>query len=306
MVDLNVNVTVKIPGLQKLADAASSGLGAVVGSWLAPWIAKQQGEAQRITAMSQADSMRIIAQAKDETRQALEVPESNPGTPELTQDITQRLEYQNLKRQHNLRSIVGQAADELHDEDVPDHETDHDWMARFFDYAQDVSEHDIRQLWSKILAGEVRSSGSVSLRTLSVLRNMSHGEAQLFAEAMRYRIDDYIFSKFCTKSSDTLHYRDLEYRFVDMGLLYSTIGPRPPRRLSLDKSGTATVVNADSILVLHGKPNLSIDDDGNKSVLKTPAMELAQYCDVTFKCDVPPTLGQVPRREKLPLTSRSD
>lgn len=281
MVDLNVNVTVKVPGLKKLADAASSGLGAVVGSWLAPWMAKQQGKAGRIEAISQAVTMQIIAQAKAEARQALAAHEAVAGTLEMTREqITQRLEYQELKRQRNLKSVVGQAAEELGDEEVADHETDHDWMARFFEYVQDVSEEDIRNLWGRILAGEVRSPGNVSLRTLSILRNMSHREAVLFAEAMRYRIDDYIFWKFCVKSSDTLTAGDFYYRFVDMGLFYSTLESRPPRRLSVGKKGAATVVNADTILFLQGQPNRSIDDDGNKSVLKAPAMELAHYCEV--------------------------
>ena len=279
MVDLNVNVTVKVPGLKKLADAASSGLGAVVGSWLAPWIAHQQGEARRVEAIAEADSMRIIAQAQAETQQVLAAPDHGPV--EITPgQITQRLDYQELKRQRNLKSVVEQAAEDLANEEVPDHGTDHDWMARYFEYVQDVSEEDVRRLWSRILAGEVRSPGSVSLRTLSILRDMSYREAQLFAEAMRYRIDDYLFRDLCLRTSDMLTRRDFEFWFVDIGLFYSPVELRPSRRLSLDKDGKAALANADSVLCLIGQPNKLIDDGDNRALLKTPGMELAQHCAV--------------------------
>ena len=282
MVDLNVNVTVKVPGLKKLSDVAASGIGAVAGSLLAPWMAKQQREAKRIEAMGQADSLRIIAQAQADARQALTAHDAATGTLEITREqITQRLEFQERKRQRNIVSVVSQAAEELGDEEVADHEPDHDWTARFFEYVQDVSEEDIRRMWARILAGEVRSPGGVSLRTLSILRNMSRREAELFGEAMRYRIDDYIFWKFCVKASTILKNNDFYYRFVDMGLFYSPIETRPPRQISLDKNGVSTLPNADHILFVHGTPNRSIDESDNKAVLKTPAMELARFCDVT-------------------------
>ena len=210
MLDVNINVpdkvTVKAPGLEKLLDFTVSGIGAVAGSMLAPWMAKQQARAKAIEEKSQADSLRLIAQAQADARQALLAPNSaTTGTLKITREqITQRLEFQEHKRQQNITSAVRQAARELGNEEVPNHEPDHDWTARFFEYVQDVSEDDVRKIWARILAGQVRSPGSVSLRTLSILRNMSRREAELFREAMRYRIDDYILQRFCLQSSSKL------------------------------------------------------------------------------------------------------
>ena len=117
------------------------------------------------------------------------------------------------------------------------------------------------------------------MRTLSILRNMSRLEAELFTEAMRCRIDDYIIWRFCVKSSDKLNSNDFYYRFVDMGLFYSPVDTRPPRHISLDKNGTTHLVNADHILFLNGRPNMRVDQDADKAVLKTPAIELSPFCE---------------------------
>ena len=51
----------------------------------------------------------------------------------------------------------------------------------------------MQQIWSSILAGEVESPGRTSLRTLDILKNMTKKDAELFNEAMKYKIQDFIF-----------------------------------------------------------------------------------------------------------------
>ena len=280
MVDFNI--TVKVRGLEKLLDVIASGIGAVAGPMLAPWIAKRHAEAKHIEAKGQANSLRTIAQAQADARQAVTGSTATTGSLEITQNqITQRLQFQEHKRQQNIVAVVRQAAEELADEEVPDHEPDHDWTARFFEYVQDVSEEDVRRIWGRILAGQVKSPGGVSLRTLSILRNMSHLEAELFREAMRYCIEDYVFYRLCSELSDNLNSNDFYFRFVDMGLFYSPIETRPPRHISLDEKGAAYLVNADHILFLHGTPRKTVDHEDDKAVLKTPAIELAPFCKAT-------------------------
>ena len=93
--------------------------------------------------------------------------EAEHGVVEITRgDITQSIEFQGRKRMANASSIIDGAAEELGDKEVPNHEPDPDWTARFFDYAQDISSEDMQRIWAKILAGEVESPGRTSLRTL--------------------------------------------------------------------------------------------------------------------------------------------
>ena len=93
--------------------------------------------------------------------------------------------FQSKKRMANMQSIVGQAIEKM-PEQVPDTPVDHDWTARFFDNAKDVSDEEMQKLWAKLLAGEVERPGCVSLRTLDILRNMTQKEAELFARAVNY------------------------------------------------------------------------------------------------------------------------
>ena len=208
MNDVNDDPTInlKVPALEKLLDYAASGIGAVATPLLAPYVARQHARAKLIEAKTEADSLRLIADAQADARRALLASNDGAGgTLEITQaQITQRLEFQEHKRHRNIASAVREAATELEGETVADHEPDHDWTARFFEYVQDISSEGVRSIWSRILAGEVRSPGGVSMHTLSILRNLSSREANLFAEAMRYRIDDFILKGPCLRASDEL------------------------------------------------------------------------------------------------------
>ena len=84
--------------------------------------------------------------------------------------VTQRIQYQENKRQANLESVVEKAADELQGKEIQDHTVDHDWTARFFNDVADVSSEDMQLLWSRILAGEIERPGSTSIRTIGILK----------------------------------------------------------------------------------------------------------------------------------------
>ena len=67
---------------------------------------------------------------------------------------------------------------------------DADWMARFIDCAQDVSDDEMRLLWSKVLSGELSKPNSISVMTLETLRNMSKRDAEIFHKLASYTIVD--------------------------------------------------------------------------------------------------------------------
>lgn len=181
-----------VPALGKLADYAASGIGSVAGPMLASWkarreanakliAAKGEAEAQRILAEGQATTMQIIANAQADARSILVSPDSIvQGQLELGAAVSQRIQFQEKKRQSNIRQVVTKAALELEGKEVRDHEPDHDWTARFFNDVQDVSSEEMQQLWGKILAGEVEMPGSTSLRTLSILKNLDQSTANTF------------------------------------------------------------------------------------------------------------------------------
>lgn len=231
MSDLNL----KVPALEKLLDYTVSGIGAVAGPMLATWKARKEAEAKRIAAQGNADARaieaggdaataQILADAQAAAQRALSAPiESGGGVLEFSRDgIVQRIEFQEQKRQHNIASVVCDAAANLGDETVSAHAPDPDWTARFFDNVQDISSEKMKKLWAKVLSGEVRNPGSTSLRTLDVLRNMTSKDAHVFNNAAQYVIDDFIFHDHAGTTSTcepALSMNNL-LQMDDCGLLY--------------------------------------------------------------------------------------
>ena len=143
-----VDVNLKVPALEKLIDYTASGSGAVAGPMLVTWKAEKEARATLIEAKGQADRLTLIAEAR---RYLVDPNGTGLGTLEIdASDIRQRIEFQEQKRQANIASTVQDAATELGDKEVPEHEPDPDWTARFFDCVQDVSSEDMRKLWAKL------------------------------------------------------------------------------------------------------------------------------------------------------------
>ena len=213
-------------------DYTASGVGAVAGPMLAPWKASQEGKARltsarvdaeicRIRAESEAGALQIISKAQSEARQYTIAPNAKVrGTVGITRDnVMQRIEFQERKRLTNIASVVEDAAEELGDKEVPDHDPDPDWTARFFDCVQDVSSDDMQKLWSRVLAGEVESPGRTSLRTLETLRNMTKSDADLFSNMCDFVVEnDFVFYGDSVKGFRALSYNNLLH-LQDFGLI---------------------------------------------------------------------------------------
>lgn len=116
---------------------------------------------------------------------------------ELLERTSNRVLNQEIYRQENIESIIEKSYKELENEtEASDEPVDKDWLTRFFNISQDISDENIQELWAKILAGEVKQPNSFSFRTLETLKNVSYSEAQLFSELSQFlfynKPNDYI------------------------------------------------------------------------------------------------------------------
>ena len=164
-----------ISSKEKMLSVVASGVGAVAPHFLRAGT----GIVSATKMIGDATNSAMKEFRNDETSNAYESEQPLGALAESAE------KFQREKRMANMQSIVGQAIEQM-PEQVPDTPVDHDWTARFFDDAKDVSDKEMQKLWAKLLAGEVESPGSVSLRTLSILRNMTQKEAELFARAVNY------------------------------------------------------------------------------------------------------------------------
>lgn len=100
-----------------------------------------------------------------------------------------RLLYQEMRKQENIEMVVDKAKALLvSEESVNSEEVDEDWVSRFFDSVQDVSNDDMQKLWGRILAGEIKQPNSFSLRCMDTLSKMTRQEAMLFESLRPYII----------------------------------------------------------------------------------------------------------------------
>jgi len=114
---------------------------------------------------------------------------NSEDTNDLIKRTQNRLLFQEIQKQQNIDSVVAGTYDILERETVVSEEpVDKDWIIRFFNSVEDISNQDLQQIWSKILAGEIKQPKSFSVRTLELLHNISYEEAMLFEKICKSSI----------------------------------------------------------------------------------------------------------------------
>lgn len=103
-----------------------------------------------------------------------------------------------LREQSNVDTIAQEAvtllpglveeADSVSDADISE-----DWIHNFRDFSGRVSDKDVQQIWSKLLANEMVKPGSFSLPTLSLLSKIDSQTANMVAKYLSHDGGDRLF-----------------------------------------------------------------------------------------------------------------
>lgn len=124
-------------------------------------------------------------------------------TKEILLRAEMRKNYQNICAEQNIAAIISNAYEELEKEEcVPDEPIDTMWALRFFKSIEDITDETLRKMWGRILAGEIKQPKSFSLRTLSVLQDISQNEALLFQKIASLVLGDNNKAYFIFNSKD--------------------------------------------------------------------------------------------------------
>ncbi len=143
-------------------------------------IAQAISDSQKSLGLVRYENGSIIIEASANTEQSV-LPEST-----FDQRVIARMAFQEAKKQSNLEQITQHAAEELRDEqNIKSERPDSDWTTRFFRIAEDITSDQMQILWGKVLAGEVKSPGSYSLRALDLLKNITQKEAETFERVVQ-------------------------------------------------------------------------------------------------------------------------
>lgn len=168
--------------LIKLIECVSGGIGKVYEPMHIKRIAK--AKAAEIATVSEAMANNItLPIVYDDGKILISTQDYN----DLAIRARNRLCFQEVKKQQNIEAVISNAYTELETvNSVSNTPVDEDWINSFFDSVAYVSSEQMQRLWGKLLAGEVESPGSFSLRTLDVLKRLSTKEANIFKNVSPY------------------------------------------------------------------------------------------------------------------------
>lgn len=97
----------------------------------------------------------------------------------ITQRAKKRIAMEAIKKQENLEQIMLLAYQECNNDDAAG-EVDPDWMTAYLRLAEEICGNNMKVLWAKILAQEITSPGSFSVKSLETLKKMTQREAGVF------------------------------------------------------------------------------------------------------------------------------
>lgn len=171
---------------------------------------------------------------------------------ELQRRAGQRLMQQEERRQGNIEDVIEKAIPLLEDGARPEN-IDDDWVAHFFRESQDISDESMKELWSKILAGEANKPGTYSRRTINILGSMSQRDAEKFKIICK-------FVCFIDNKANPLIYDFDSAVYINNGLNFDVIN-------NLVGMGLMIFEPSNGIVALYNRPSVEIKYGDIKFIL---------------------------------------
>ena len=121
----------------------------------------------------------IVRVAKAEAEASRIQAESQIQVTDLHRRAMHRFLEEEAKKQLNIEAITQKALPLIEDKSAPQNVAD-DWITNFFDKSRIVSDGDMQELWSRVLAGEANGPGTFAKRTVNLLADLDKADAELF------------------------------------------------------------------------------------------------------------------------------
>ena len=158
---MGTNSLINLGNLSKPADTLVKKVSDAVGGLFAPYQVKRMAKAEAEAAMIKAQSETEIT--------------------DLHRRAVHRWIEEEAQRQKNMEDITAKALPQLDEMAAPD-SVENDWLVNFFDKSRIVSDNEMQELWSRVLAGEANAPGTYSKRTVNFLSDLDKGDAELFTK----------------------------------------------------------------------------------------------------------------------------
>ena len=134
---------------------------------------------KQVVRMAAADARAELIRARAEAEVA------GIELSELIQRAELRSAVEQIIEQVNLEAIILKALPRLKDSAKPQ-DMDKDWIKNHFEKCRHVSDDEMQEWWTKILAGEANSPGSYSKRAVNILADLEQPEAHAFSSLCNF------------------------------------------------------------------------------------------------------------------------
>ena len=201
--------SVEAPGeklIIRLWETVDKGLGGLLAPWQTRRLGRAETDVQRERRVALAKAEQDVAAIRsgreyptlDSPLLTAAAPRERTAThdeafPHTLATIAHRnLLLERMQAEVNVAKVLLLAEAALQDDvqEPPNRTADDDWLFRWRDSASKVSSEDLRGLWARVLAGEIKSPGSFSLRTLEFLKNLSQAEARSIQQLAPFVLDN--------------------------------------------------------------------------------------------------------------------
>jgi hypothetical protein len=166
MPEATSNSLVNLGDLSKPADTLIKKVSKAVGGIFAPY---------QIKRIAKAEAEAAIIEAQAEIK-----------ITGLHRRAMHRFIEEEARNQKNIEDITTKALPQLKEESDPTAMED-DWVTNFFDKSRIVSDGEMQDLWSRVLAGEANVPGTYSKRTVNFLSDLDKIDAELFSKLCGFR-----------------------------------------------------------------------------------------------------------------------
>ncbi len=178
---------------------------------------------------------------------------------ELSRKIEQQKHAEEIQQEININKTIHLVEKELlkSQQEPSEKEIDSDWLYRWRDNAKNTTNDELRQFWARALAGEVKSPGSCSLRTLEFIKNLSQEEAQAIAKLGSFATDVNMIFKMPILKKEGINFAFL-LQMEELGILSgvqggSTGGVQLSMKSNVQSKYLQIIVSRNRILIIEAE-----------------------------------------------------
>lgn len=247
-------VEINTDGLAKLAETISFALG---------------GTARGERKMAEAKAYAAELEVKTNNKVALIKAQGEDA-------LANYIEAKEFRKLRNTVAVIEKAQSHFTEgENVSNEPVNEGWKNRFFNIVEEISDEELREIWGRVLAGEIKKPKSYSLRTLEVLRNLAIEEAAIIVKIAPYAIREEYIYRDCPLTIEE------NYTLQDCGILLDDghsiqigveVKPHTQHAITLDSENTLVVHN-DSDQIINSNLNVYTLSVAGQEIIKLVSMD---------------------------------